>query len=368
MNTSPILFTDLKSAYKELKTELDEAHQRVLDSGWYLLADELAAFEEEFARYCDVKHCVGVGNGLEALILLLRAHEIGPGDEVIVPSNTYIATWLAVSYVGATPIPVEPIEQTYNINPDLLESHITSKTKAIIPVHLYGQPAAMDEIQQIAAKHSLIVIEDAAQAHGAFYRNRRVGGLGHAAGWSFYPAKNLGAFGDGGGITTNDAHIADKVRSLRNYGSKQKYVHDSIGGNSRLDEFHAAGLRIKLKYLDSWNARRKQIAESYHQHLKIDNLILPSVADWADPVWHLFVIRSPQRQALQAFLTQHNIQTQIHYPTPPHKQNAYQSMSHWSLPISENLHKEVLSLPMGPHLSGEQIEEVIARIMSFDHA
>lgn len=366
--TSPILFTDLKSAYLELKAELDESHQRVMDSGWYLLANELAAFEEEYARYCGVKHCVGVGNGLEALILLLRAYEIGPGDEVIVPSNTYIATWLAVTYVGATVVPVEPDLQTYNLDPNLLSAHINSRTKAIIPVHLYGQPAAMDEINQIARQHNLIVIEDAAQAHGATYRGKKTGTLGDAAAWSFYPAKNLGAFGDGGGITTNDSYIADKLRSLRNYGSKQKYVHEIVGGNSRLDEFHAAGLRIKLKYLDDWNQRRKYIARFYSEKLANSPLGMPYVPEWADPVWHLFVIRSKRRDQLQAYLAEKNIQAQIHYPTPPHKQGAYQAMNQLSYPISETIHQQVLSLPMGPHLSLDQAEQVTRQILSFINA
>lgn len=366
--STPILFTDLKSAYLELKDELDEAHQRVMNSGWYLLANELAAFEEEYASYCGVKHCVGVGNGLEALILLLRAYEIGPGDEVIVPSNTYIATWLAVSYVGATIVPVEADLQTYNLDPNLLANHINAHTKAIIPVHLYGQPAAMDEINSIAQQHNLIVIEDAAQAHGAYYRDRRAGSLGHAAGWSFYPAKNLGAFGDGGAITTNDSYIAEKVRSLRNYGSKTKYVHEIIGGNSRLDEFHAAGLRVKLKYIDQWNERRKNIAKLYSEKLANTSLILPYTPNWADPVWHLFVIRSEQRQALQDFLAAKHIHTQIHYPTPPHKQQAYQAMNHLSYPISELMHQQVVSLPMGPHLSLSQAQQVTEQILSFSNA
>lgn len=352
-------FLDLKAPYSELKLELDAAHQRVMDSGWYLLAHELQAFEEEFADYCGVKYAVGVGNGLEALELLLRAYQIGPGDEVIVPSNTYIATWLAVSYVGATPVPVEPDIHTYNLDPNLILEAITPNTKAILPVHLYGQPADMDAINALAAAHNLIVIEDAAQAHGARYKGKRVGALGHAAGWSFYPGKNLGAFGDAGGITTNDAEIAEKVKVLRNYGSQKKYFNDLQGVNSRLDEVQAAALRVKLKYLDEWNARRKEIAADYLAQLQAPDLVLPVTLDSCDPVWHLFVVRSQNREALSEHLTQQGIQTLIHYPIPPHKQRAYMGMNQSSYPISEKIHNEVLSLPMGPHMPAKQRMEVI---------
>lgn len=364
MTTVP--FLDLKATYLELKNDLDEAYHRVMQSGWYLLSEELAGFESEFADYCGVKHCVGVGNGLEALILLLKAYEIGPGDEVIVPSNTYIATWLAVSYVGAKPVPVEPINDTYNLDPSLIEQAITTRTKAILPVHLYGQAADMDGINQIANKYNLIVIEDAAQAHGALCNGKRAGSLGHAAGWSFYPGKNLGAFGDAGGITTNDQYIAEKVKVLRNYGSRKKYVNEMQGSNSRLDELHAAGLRVKLKYLDQWNQRRKTFAQFYLNALSASSLILPITANFADPVWHLFVIRSTARQEFMQHLTEKGINTQIHYPIPPHKQQAYQAMNHLSFPISEKMHEEVVSLPIGPHLSQSQIEKVVEHVLNFD--
>ena len=262
-----IPFLDLRASYLELKTALDSAFQRVMASGWYILGEELKAFEAEFAEYCNVKYCVGVGNGLDALHLILRAMDIGQGDEVIVPSNTFIATWLAVSYAGATPVPVEPDEATYNIDPSKIEAAITEKTKAIMPVHLYGQPADMDPILKIAARHHLKVIEDAAQAHGARYKGKRTGSLGDAAGFSFYPGKNLGAFGDGGAVTTNDSTLAERVRRLSNYGSQVKYAHDVKGFNSRLDELQAALLRVKLRHLDAWNGRRRQIAAQYLRKL-----------------------------------------------------------------------------------------------------
>lgn len=360
-----IIFPNLKAAYLELKAELDAAQQRVMDSGWYLLAHELTAFETEYAQYCGVEHCVGVANGLEALILLLRAYQIGPGDEVIVPSNTYIATWLAVSYVGAQPVPVEPDIRTYNIDPARIEAAITTKTKAIMPVHLYGQPADMDPINQLAQRYGLIVIEDAAQAHGAHYRNKRVGGLGSAAGWSFYPSKNLGAFGDAGAITTNDSRIADTVRTLRNYGSREKYVNELQGVNSRLDEIHAAALRVKLRHLDAWNQRRAELAKIYLTELTHPNIILPFTPDWAQPVWHLFVIRVAKRQQLLQYLRDHGINAQIHYPIAPHKQQAYRAMNADNYPISETIHAEVISLPMDPHLTEEQVRMIAARVLNF---
>jgi len=358
-----IPFLDLKQPYLELKEELDCAYQRVMDSGWYIHGAELKAFESEFADYCNVKYCIGVGNGLEALHLILRAMEIGEGAEVIVPSNTFIATWLAVSYAGATPVPVEPDERTYNIDPGRIEAAITEKTKAIMPVHLYGQPADMDPILEIAAKHHLRVIEDAAQAHGARYKGKRTGGLGDAAGFSFYPGKNLGAFGDGGAVTTNDATLAERVRRLSNYGSQVKYAHDVKGFNSRLDELQAALLLVKLRHLDEWNERRKVIADMYLKGLAdLSDLTLPYVPDWVEPVWHLFVVRTPARDRLQKYLTDCGIQTLIHYPVPPHRQGAYQELSHLSLPVSEMIHREELSLPMGPHLTMEMVEEISMQI------
>lgn len=355
MKTIP--FLDLRGNYIELKTELDIAFQRVMDSGWYIQGEELRAFESEFADYCNVKYCIGVGNGLDALHLILRAMNIGAGDEVIVPSNTFIATWLSVSYSGATPVPVEPDEATYNIDPAKIEAAITKKTKAIMPVHLYGQPADMDPILEIAARYRLKVIEDAAQAHGARYKGKLAGGLGDAAGFSFYPGKNLGAFGDGGAVTTNDPMIADRVRQLSNYGSQIKYSHDVKGFNSRLDELQAASLSVKLRYLDEWNRKRRKIADQYLAELLVcDYLTLPQVPPWAEPVWHLFVVRAPLRDRLQKHLADCGIQSLIHYPIPPHKQGAYHELSNLSLPVSERIHEEVLSLPMGPTMVAGDVQ------------
>lgn len=359
-------FLDIKISYLELKEELDVAYQRVMESGWYVQGEELKSFEKEFAEYCDVKYCTGVGNGLDALHLILRAMDIGVGDEVIIPANTFIATWLAVTYAGATPVPVEPDEQTYNIDPSKIEEVVTSRTKAIMPVHLYGQPADMDPILEIAERYKLKVIEDAAQAHGAKYKGRQTGSLGDAAGFSFYPGKNLGAFGDGGAVTTNDPIIAEKVRNLGNYGSSVKYQHEVKGFNSRLDELQAAFLRVKLKKLDEWNERRKVIADQYLKGLEgVKDLVLPYVSDWADPVWHLFVVRTKEREKLQRYLSEHGIQTLIHYPIPPHKQDAYIEMEHLNLPISEIIHEEVLSLPLGPAMTSSHAVQVLDVITGF---
>lgn len=362
-----IPFQDIKASNLELQSQLQAAFDRTINSGWYILGDEVKLFEEEFAAYCDATHCIGVGNGLEGLHLILRAYCVGAGDEVIVPSNTYIATWLAVSYAGATTVPVEPDARTYNIDPMRLEAAITPRTKAIIAVHLYGQPADMDAINAIAKKHNLKVIEDAAQAHGARYKGRRVGSLGDAAGFSFYPGKNLGAIGDGGAVTTNDADLVEKIRVLRNYGSRVKYHNEVKGFNSRLDELQAAFLREKLKKLDEWNARRKALAAEYSLQLKGRNLDLPFVPDWADPVWHLFVVRSQQRDAMQTHLSAQGVATMIHYPIPPHRQPAYSELGfqQGSLPVAEAIHREVLSLPMGPHLSFEQQKQAIAALQTF---
>jgi dTDP-4-amino-4,6-dideoxygalactose transaminase len=346
-------FLDLGAAYSELKGELDAAYQRVMDSGWYILGEEVTAFESEFAAYCGARHCVGLANGLEALTLILRASGVGQGDEVIVPANTYIATWLAVSAAGALVVPVEPVERTFNIDPARIESAITPKTKAILAVHLYGQPAQMDQINEIALERGLKVIEDAAQAHGASYKGRKVGSLGDAAGWSFYPTKNLGAFGDAGAITTNDERLAEKVRSLRNYGSRQKYFNEAKGANSRLDELQAAFLRVRLRHLDEWNSRRARIAERYLSELEGSDLLLPRVAEGSDPAWHLFVVRHKKRDELQKRLKQVGVNTLVHYPVPPHLQEAYRDLglSSGRFPITESIHQEVLSLPMGPQLS-----------------
>lgn len=361
-----IPFLDLKSPYLELKDEIDEAYRRVMLSGWYILGSEVEAFEREFADYCGVKHCIGVGNGLEALHLILRAMNIGSGEEVIVPANTYIATWLAVTYAGAIPVPVEPDEKTYNIDPNRIEEAITPRTRAILPVHLYGQAADMDAINDIARRHGLKVIEDAAQAHGARYRGKRTGGLGNAAGFSFYPGKNLGAFGDGGAVTTNDEVLAMHTRSLRNYGSRVKYYNDMKGFNSRLDELQAAFLRVKLCHLEDWNEKRRRIASLYLDRLApIGDLILPHIATWADPVWHLFVVRTKERDRLQNHLEGKGIHTLIHYPVPPHQQGAYPEYLNLTLPITEKIHQEVLSLPMGPSMHYDEVIRVIAVMKEF---
>lgn len=363
-----IPFLDLKAPQAEMREALHAAFTRVLDSGWYIQGEELAKFEQEFAAYCGAQHCIGVANGLDALHLILRAYGIGPGDEVIVPSNTFIATWLAVSHAGARPVPVEPDDATFNIDPAGIEVAITSRTKAIIAVHLYGQPADMDAINVIAARHGLKVIEDAAQAHGARYKGRRTGALGDAAGFSFYPGKNLGALGDGGAVTTNDPVLAERIRMLGNYGSRTKYRNELQGFNSRLDEMQAAFLREKLLRLDDWNARRARIAAIYQERLRGSALRLPVVPLWAEPVWHLYVVRSKQRDALQAHLTACGIGSLVHYPIPPHLQGAYAADS-WregSWPLSERMHREVLSLPMGPSLSDEEVEEVAEAVMAFE--
>jgi dTDP-4-amino-4,6-dideoxygalactose transaminase len=357
-------FLDLAGPYEELRNELDEAYFRCMQSGWYILGREVEAFEQEFAEYCGVQHCVGVGNGLEALHLILRGYGVGAGDEVIVPSNTYIATWLAVSYSGARPVPVEPDPETFNIDPARIEAAITPRTKAIMPVHLYGQPADMDPITELARERGLRVIEDNAQAQGARYKGRRTGSLGDAAGNSFYPGKNLGALGDAGAVTTNDAELADRVRTLRNYGSKKKYYNDHKGFNSRLDELQAAFLRVKLKRLDEWNARRHAVAARYQAQLPRAALVLPSVPAWAQPVWHLFVVRHDERDRFQQNLTERGVGTLIHYPVPPHLSGAYadQQMPNGMFPIAEALASTVLSLPIGPHLTQGQAETVVEEI------
>lgn len=356
-----IPFLDLKATYRELRTELDAAYKKVMDSGWYILGVEVAAFEREFAEYCGVRHCIGVGNGLDALHLILRAYGIGRNDEVIVPANTYIATWLAVTYAGATPVPVEPDERTYNLDPSRIEAAITKQTKAIMPVHLYGQAADMDPILDISRQFGLKVIEDAAQAHGALYKGKRAGNLGDAAGFSFYPGKNLGALGDGGAITTNDNSLADTVRSLRNYGSEKKYVNDSLGFNSRLDELQAALLRVKLTHLDAWNERRCRTALKYSDLLLRSNIVLPYVPECAKPVWHLYVISVEERNRFQNYLAERGIGTLIHYPIPPHLQKAYGNLGYSAgdFPITEKMAAHVISLPMGPHMSEVEVKYVV---------
>jgi dTDP-4-amino-4,6-dideoxygalactose transaminase len=357
-----IPFLDLSAMHAQLRPQLDDAYRRVLDSSNFILGPETAAFEREFAEYCGARHCIGVGNGLDALFLTLKAWGVGPGDEVIVPSNTFIATWLAVSYTGATPVPVEPDPRTMNIDPDLIEAAITPRTRAIMPVHLYGQPADMDPVMALAARRNLRVLEDAAQAHGARYKGRRTGTLGHAAGFSYYPGKNLGALGDGGAIVTDDDALAEQLRMLRNYGSRVKYQNEVQGHNSRLDELQAAFLREKLGLLDGWNVRRRELAQHYRDALAGSGLALQHVPDWAEPVWHLFTVRHLQRDRLQAELMQHGVHTVIHYPVPPHLQPAYAALQlqAGSYPLSEAIHQQVLSLPLWPQMRAEQSAAVVA--------
>lgn len=363
MGDLKVPFLDLRSSYLELRAEIDAAIARVLDSGWYILGEEVESFETEWANYCEAEYAIGVANGLDALHLALLALGVGQGDEVIVPSNTYIATWLAVSQCGATPVPVEPIDATYNIDPEKIEAVITPRTKVILPVHLYGQPANMDPILAIARKHGLRVLEDGAQAHGARYKGRVLGAHGDAVTWSFYPGKNLGALGDGGAVTTNDPEIAERLRVLRNYGSQVKYVHDLQGYNSRLDPIQAAVLRVKLKKLDEWNGRRKLIAGEYLSRLSEigSSIVLPSVPEYSDPVWHLFVVRHGNRDCLQKNLGEEGVGTVIHYPIPPHLQGAYGAMGKpkGSFPVAEKMAMEVLSLPISPQTSSDQVRRVV---------
>jgi dTDP-4-amino-4,6-dideoxygalactose transaminase len=363
-----VAFLNLKSTYIELENELDSAYRRVMESGWYILGKEVELFEQEYAAFIGVRHCVGVGNGLDALHLILRGYGIGPGDEVIVPTNTFIATWLAVSYAGAIPVPVEPNPSTYNLDPNKIVDALTTQTRAIIPVHLYGQPADLDPILEIARQYGLRVIEDAAQAHGALYKDKPVGGLGDAAGWSFYPGKNLGAMGDAGAITTNDDQLAANVRVLRNYGSRIKYFNEVKGFNSRLDPLQASFLRVKLKHLPGWNARRQVLANRYLESLSgFENVILPFVPSWAKPVWHLFVIRHSKRDKLQRYLEHAGIDTLIHYPVPPHLSEAYarEGQHHGDFPVAEHLSNTVLSLPLDPHLSELGQKYVMDTIIDF---
>ncbi|QBE64021.1 DegT/DnrJ/EryC1/StrS family aminotransferase [Pseudoduganella lutea] len=358
-------FLDLKALNHAHADQLQAAFRRVLDSGWYILGKEVEQFEQSFAAYCEARHGIGVANGLDAIMLVLKGYGIGPGDEVIVPSNTFIATWLAVSQVGAVPIPVEPVEATYNLDPALVEAAITPRTRAIIAVHLYGQPADMDPLCALADRHGLKLIEDAAQAHGARYRGRRTGSLGHAGAFSFYPGKNLGALGDGGGIVTDDTALNDIVRTYRNYGSQKKYQNLVQGFNSRLDELQAAFLSVKLATLDADNAARRAVAARYDELLAgIDGLALPFVPEWAEPVWHLYVVRHARRDALAAKLAEAGIGTIVHYPIAPHMQQAYAELGYQegAFPIAEAIHREVLSLPIAPGMTPAQVDEVAAAV------
>lgn len=351
----------------EIKDELNDAFQRVLNKDWYILGKEDENFEKNFAEYCGCKHAIGCGNGLEALRLILQAYEIGVGDEVIIPSNTFIATALAVTYLGAKVVFVEPELDTYLIDPTKIEEKITKNTKAIIAVHLYGQTCDMDPIMELAKKYDLKVIEDAAQAHGALYKGRIVGSLGDAAGFSFYPGKNLGALGDAGAVTTNDDELAEKIRAYANYGSDYKYHHIYQGTNSRLDEIQAAFLDCKLKYLNKWNSRRKDIADFYLKNIKNEKIVLPVVKEYADPVWHIFAVRTENRDEFEKYLNDNGIQTTIHYPIPMHLQGAYSylNMNEGDLPICEKISKEEISIPMYYGLTDEEIKYVVDVINKF---
>jgi|TARA_B110000305_G_scaffold33920_1_gene33400 dTDP-4-amino-4,6-dideoxygalactose transaminase len=355
-------FLDLHASYIELQNEIDSSISRVLSSGRYIGGSEVESFEDQFSNYCGSKFTIGVANGLDALVLSLKSLDIGMGDEVIVPANTFIATWLAVSEVGAIPVPVEPNPLTYNIDVEEIQKAITPQTKAIIPVHLFGQPADLDPILLLAKQHNLFIIEDAAQAIGSRYKEKKIGAHGDLVCWSFYPGKNLGAFGDAGAISTNNEALANKIRSLSNYGSNQKYIHNFIGMNSRLDPMQAAILKVKLRFLDSWIDRRKNIASVYSSTFKDHpDFKIPYVPDWAEPVWHLYVINSNHRNKIQNNLTENGIETIIHYPIPPHLQDAYSKIlpTNISLPVTECLAQNILSLPIGPHLLEEQYRYVI---------
>ncbi len=359
-------FLDLHEVNERFRPEMDAAVKRVLDSGWYLLGKEDEAFEKAFAEFCGVKHCIGCANGLDALVLIIRAMGIGPGDEVIVPASTYIASILAISANGATPVLVEPDEATLLIDTAKIEAAVTPRTKAIMVVHLYGRAVEMAPVWAVAEKYQLKVIEDSAQAHGARYQGKRTGNLGDASGFSFYPGKNLGCLGDGGCVTTNDDALAATIRALRNYGSEKKYHNLYKGWNSRLDELQAAFLSVKLPHLDADNARRRAIAERYCAEIKHPKVTLPTLPqDPLEHVWHIFPILCEERDALQAYLTAKGIQTLIHYPIPPHQQPAYQEWAGQSYPISEKIHAQELSLPIGPTLSDDAVAQVIAAINAY---
>ena len=359
-----VSFLDLGAATRALHADIVDAVTRVVDSGWYVGGAELAGFEADYAAYCRADHCVGVGNGLDALTLALRAMDVGPGDEVILAANGYIATLLAVSMAGATPVMVEPDPLTHNLDPTRVEAAITPRTRVILPTHLYGQPADLEALLAIARAHGLRVLEDGAQAHGSRYKGRRVGGHGDAVTWSFYPSKNLGALGDGGAVTTNDAALAKRIRTLGNYGSATRYVNDERGVNTRLDPLQAAVLRAKLPHLDEWNARRRAIAGRYMAAFAGIGVGLPHVPEWADPAWHLFVVTLADRDAFQARLRAAGVETLIHYPIPPHRQLAYADLGlpAGSFPIAEQLASQVLSLPIGPQMSDAEVEWVIAAV------
>ncbi len=363
-----IKFLDLHKINEKYKQKIDAGIKRVLDSGWYLLGKEGEIFEKNFALYCGTKHAIGVANGLDALNLIIKAYGFGQGDEIIVPANTYIASILSISQNGCTPVLVEPDIKTYNINPDLTEEKITSKTKAIMPVHLYGQAVEMEKIWELAKKYNLKIIEDSAQAHGAIYQGKRTGNLGDASGFSFYPGKNLGCLGDGGAITTNDDELATKIRALRNYGSHVKYQNIYKGTNSRLDEIQAAVLDAKLEGLDEDNQIRRNIANYYIQNIKNPLVVLPEPVTQEGHVWHIFALRVKNRENFQNYLTKNEIQTLIHYPIAPHKQEAYKEWNNLLFPITEQIHREIISLPISPVMEREEFEKVVEVVNAYNES
>ena len=360
-----IKFLDLKKINERFRDEMEAAVRRVLDSGWYLLGNDTEKFERDFASYCGVKHCIGVANGLDALKLIIKGYGLGPGDEIIVPANTYIASILAISDNGCTPVLVEPKWETRLIDEDIIETAITPRTKAIMVVHLYGRAMNMAKVWELAKKYNLRVIEDSAQAHGAKFNGRRVGGLGDASGFSFYPGKNLGCLGDGGAVTTNDDELAAKIRALRNYGSDVKYHFPYRGTNSRLDEIQAALLGVKLPRLDADNQRRREIAARYCAEINNPLIELPVNLYDESMVWHVFAVTCPKRDALQEFLTDHGIQTVIHYPIPPHRQPCYEEWNNRRYPITERIHREIISLPISPVLTDEEVTNVVMYLNLF---
>lgn len=361
-----IKFLDLHKINERFRNEIDLRIKKVLDSGWYLLGKEDETFENNFAKFCGVRHCIGCANGLDALNLIIKGYGFKDGDEIIVPANTYIASILAITMNGCIPVLVEPDIKTYNINPDLIEAAITPKTKAIMVVHLYGQAVQMEKIWDIASRYDLKIIEDSAQAHGAIYKDKRTGNLGDASGFSFYPGKNLGCLGDGGCITTNDDKLASKVRAIRNYGSNVKYHNIYKGINSRLDEIQAAVLDVKLQHLDKDNARRREISKYYRENIKNPEIILPETYGENAHVWHIFAVRTKNRDKLQNYLTENGIQTLIHYPTPPHKQECYKEWNNLSFPVTEEIHKTILSLPISPVMTDEEVKKVAEVINNYE--
>jgi len=358
MNTT-VPFLDVGATYRELRDEIDIAYRRVMDSGWFLLGPELEAFETSWAEYCGVSHAAGVASGLDALVLALRALDVGPGDEVIVPSHTFIATWLAVTAVGATIVPVEPDSATYNITGEAVAAALTPRTAAVMPVHLYGLPADVHGIDEVARAARVPVIYDAAQAHGARVDGVPVGRFGTISAWSFYPGKNLGAFGDGGAVTSDDKDLIARIKQLRNYGSQVKYQHENLGVNSRLDEFQAAVLSVKLTRLDEWNARRQFVADAYCRGLADLDVVLPAVPDGMSSSWHLFVVASEERDRTKEALASKGVETGIHYPVPCHQQRAYSGLGLGPFPMAEHMSSRILSLPIGPHIPESHVTRVV---------